>query len=414
MPSEQLLEDRPAPPRSEGAAPAQRAPSGPCEQVGLRHEASSLETPERRRLYAWRALHLLHRVSALNRVRNCRRVRTGQGPVEIRYRQEDARAHTAGLQTCGSVWACPLCSERILAGRADELLSAIETHRAAGGDVLLVTLTMRHNLRQALLALLNGLGEAWSSARKAGKLQRAVLAGVDWVRRVEVTYGRNGWHVHIHALLFVEAGTDPEPIGAAMFAGWRARLVSQGFEAPSDERGMKIKRLDLSDAGAAVAAYLGQDVTDRKRAAHELASSAKVARAGNRTPMQVLRDCERFGEAGDFDVWAEWEAASKGRKAITWSKGARDRLVLGVEKTDEELAQETDRGGEIVALIDPDAWREIVKRPKLVSHILQRVETEVYLVDADLFEAVSSLLDREGFAGAVCRPPPLSPRPGCH
>lgn len=400
MPSEQLLEHAPAPARSAGSAPAQPVPLGGGEQL-----------PQLRcRLTSWKCLGLLHEASSLERVRKCRKVRIGQGPVEIRYRCEENRAHTAGLQTCGSVWACPLCSERILVGRADELLTAIDTHAASGGDVLFVTLTMRHKRGQALDLLWDALGEAWRAATSKNKAQRDAIDGAAWTRRVEVTHGVNGWHVHIHALLFVSAGTDPGPVGEAMFNGWRARLVSQGLEAPSDQRGMTIKRLDLTDANAAVAEYLAKTTDSRKLAAHELASTAKVARAGNRTPMQILADCVRFGEAQDFLLWREWEKASHGRRALTWSRGARDRLVGDAEKTDEQLAQETDQGGEIVCLIEPDAWKAIVKRPKLVCHVLQRVELEWRMVDADVYQSVWELLDREGLGDAVCRPPPAGGR----
>jgi hypothetical protein len=40
--------------------------------------------------------------------------------------------------TCGSVWACPVCSARIQAERADELLDAVETTQARGQKVVLL------------------------------------------------------------------------------------------------------------------------------------------------------------------------------------------------------------------------------------------------------------------------------------
>jgi hypothetical protein len=368
----------------------------------------------RRRLGTFRALKMLSTFSSLERVKKCRRVRVGQGAVEIRHRRDEARAHLAGLQTCGSVWSCPCCSERILAGRADELLRAIATHTATGGDVLMLTLTMRHDRSQALGGLWDALGEAWRSASSSARSVRELLRSVDWVRRVEATHGANGWHVHVHALLFVPAGTDPEPIGEGMFAAWGKRLVGLGLNAPLPGPGMQIKRLDLSNASAEVAEYLAKGHYEEvkpsrpnRNAALELASTGKQARGANRTPMQILADMVANGEACDFELWREWEQASKGRRALTWSRGARDRLVGDVEQTDEELAQSTDQGGEVVAELDPDTWPTIAARPELLNTMLSVVETSHDADDAYL--RLEAVLAAEGLPGAVRRPLGVSP-----
>jgi hypothetical protein len=356
----------------------------------------------------FQALDVLGTFSTLDRVRKCRRVPTGHGQVEVRLRADAGRAHYSGLQTCGSVWSCPLCSEKILAGRADELLAAIDAHSASGGEVLMLTLTMRHRSDQALGALWDALGEGWRAASSGSRSVRDHLAGVDWVRRVEATHGAAGWHVHVHALLFVQPGADADALGEAMFAAWRKRLVSLGLDAPLAGPGMQIKRLDLANAAGEVADYLAKGryeeaVPSRRLAALELASAGKAARAANRTPMQVLADFVARGEASDALLWREWEAASKGRRALTWSRGARARLVPDEELSDEELAQETDGGGQVVACIDPAAWLRIIRRPRLAAALLTITEA------AEVPEAAFTLLDAhlaaQGLSGAVFRPP---------
>jgi len=394
---------------------ARVVPSGRGEQLRQDPYGEVANSRRRRRLSAYRALDLLSTFSALERVRKCRRVATGSGPIEVRYRPQEARAHFAGLQTCGSVWACPCCSERILAGRASELLRAIATHRAGGGEVLLLTLTMRHNREQALGELWDALGEAWRAASSGARSVRELLRSIDWVRRVEATHGENGWHVHVHALLFVEAGTDPEPLGDAMFEAWGRRLVSLGLDAPLAGPGMQIKRLDLTNASGEVAEYLAkghyeevrparlEEVRPARLAALELASAGKLARGQNRTPMQVLGDFVANGEATDAELWREWEAGSKGRRALTWSRGARDRLVGEDELTDEELAQDSDGGGDLVALIDARAWPAIASRPQLMARLLTVVETSDEAADA--FERLDRLLCAVSLSGALYRPP---------
>lgn len=360
----------------------------------------------RRRLAGFRALDVLSVFSAVERVRKCRRLRTGTD-VAIVHRATENRAHFAGLQTCGSVWACPCCSERILAGRAAELVRAIQTHAAADGDVLMLTLTMRHNRRQALADLWDGLTSAWTAARSGA---RKHLQGVMWVKRTEGTHGAAGWHMHLHVLLFVPAGTPPQAIGEAMFAAWAKRLVSLGFDAPQAGPGMQIKRLDLANATEEVAAYLAKGHYDEqladdpaRRAALELASNGKRARGENRTPMQILAAFVANGEASDLQLWHTWEKASKGRQAMTWSAGAHDHLVGDEEQTDDELAQETDGGGTVVALIDGRAWSAIAARPHLMNDLLTLVEV---FPDHLAWNAVDDRLAAAGLAGALIRPPP--------
>lgn len=364
----------------------------------------------RRRLAGFRALDLLATFSTLDRVKKCRRVPSGSQAVEVRLRREEGRAHFSGVQTCGSVWACPCCSERILAGRAEELLRAIKTHAAAGGDVLLLTLTMRHEAGQGLAGLWDALGEAWRAAY-GSKGARIALTGCQWVRRVEVTHGGNGWHVHVHALLFTEPDRCEREIGAVMFDGWRRRLVSLGLGAPLDGPGMTIKRLDLIRASAEVAEYLAKghyEAADRERlAALELASTGKAARSGNRTPMQILADFVGRGLAEDAELWREWEQGSKGRRALTWSRGARRALLQDEpEASDDELAAESDGGGQVVALIDAGAWPALSRNPVLMNRVLNVTETAHDAEEA--FLRVDALLAAFGLAGATTRPPPVS------
>lgn len=406
--------DRPAPARSAGSAPASPWDvANSCTEGGRADPyADDANARRRRRLAGFRALSLLWRYSSLDRVRKCRRFVVRKGSlVGVVVRWAESRAHFAGLQTCGSVWACPCCSERILSGRVDDLLAAIDTHRAAGGEVAMVTLTMRHDRGQALGELWDGLGEAWRAASRA---LLGEVGKVPWVRRVEATHGdRHGWHVHVHALLFVESGADVAAMGESMFAGWSRRLVSMGFAAPlRDSGGLQAKLLDLAGARLNVAEYLTKGQYDgvdaRRRAALELASSSKAGRGANRTPMQVLADMVSLGEARDFELWREWELASKGRRSITWAKGARKRLVLDVEQTDEELAQETDGGGELVAYVRREALASLVERVALKAAVLWRAETSYDAGEA--FDRIERELVGAGLVDAVVRPPPRGER----
>ena len=61
--------------------------------------------------------------------------------------------HYAGLATCGSIWACPVCSAKIRNTRAEEISAAAARWDLAGNSVYMITLTAPHDLGMKLSAL---------------------------------------------------------------------------------------------------------------------------------------------------------------------------------------------------------------------------------------------------------------------
>jgi hypothetical protein len=293
---------------------------------------------------------LLWDLSGMDRVRMCGRrgvLPDGSARVRASGSGDDRRAGFAGLSTCGSVWACPVCAEKVLAGRQDDLSTALRTWSDRGGSVAFVTLTMRHRQGQSLRQLWDALAKAWNTATKGrpwlAAKERYGIAG--FVRVVETTHGANGWHVHVHVAFFLDGPTtaaDVDALGCELFQPWRAALVRAGLDAPlARSGGLDAKLWDgRSDV---MADYFTKNnySSDETRAALELArGDIKQARSGNRTPFRILSDVAAFGLADDVDLWHEWERASKGRRQMTWSRGLRALLALGAEATDEELAEE--------------------------------------------------------------------------
>ncbi len=361
---------------------ARCAPSG----AALGKNANRCGTPDRaatnqRRRDRWEAQRALWDLSTLDRVSKCRRVPRSTAGVSLELRP-DGDAQVGGLVSCGSVWSCPRCASRIWAGRGDELRRALDTWHERGGTVALVTLTMRHRKGQGLAMLWDALGDAWAAAasrnRKVRRL-RDELGVAGWVRVVEATNGRAGWHLHTHALVFLDmppeqAQTAVEQLGAAMFDGWSRRLVRAGLDAPlADKGGLDARVLDLREAREHAARYPVKATYER--AAYELTgATGKDGRRGNRSHWGILRGFVETGDCADLALWHEWERASKGRRALTWSAGLRNRVGLDVEHTDEELAEDEQRPADCVALISKEAWAGVCALPGGPPQLLEAVE----------------------------------------
>jgi hypothetical protein len=322
-------------------------------------------------------------LSTLKRVRDC-----GRSPVmpggSVALRLTAGAAGFAGLASCGSVWADPVCNAKIMARRALEIGAAVATWQATGGSVAFVTLTMRHRRGQPLAALWGALSYAWGRVTSGSSWKRDAAAhGVEgWLRVVEVTHGPNGWHVHVHALLFL---APAEPLGGynldglhrSMFGRWSSALRARGLARPLMV-GQDARLLD-SAADADLARYFTKSVHGGHRIALELtASQTKHARAihGTRPAWALLDDVVDLGDADALDLWHEWERGSKGRRQITWAQGLRQRLgLLADEQSDEQIAaEELGTADDELVLIDGAGWSQLVAAPALIPLLLDTAE----------------------------------------
>jgi hypothetical protein len=259
-----------------------------------------------------------------------------------------------GLTTCGSIWACPVCSAKISARRTDELTKLIEWNAERQGTVALLTLTMRHHTGHRLRQLRNALTAAWRhvTSSRAWKTTRKDLGQDGYVRAIEATHSPdNGWHLHIHCLLIFDG-----PVSTAMvdmFADevwtcWQAGLHRQGFTAIREHAvDVRVGHHALEQLGTYI-----------NKIAYEAAGGRwKKGRKTSRTPFQLLADFLATGLADDYDLWAEWEQGSRGMRQLTWSQKLKGRVGID-EKDDEEIAAEEERGSTI-AILPARTWSQV-------------------------------------------------------
>lgn len=336
------------------------------------------ETRDLRRVAARRSRYAAQRTvwaeTRIKRVALCgRTVTSNAGGVAVKVTgtpgTPDARAGFSGLQSCGSVHACPVCAEKVNAERQAQLEAGIRGWLAAGHAVVFGTLTMRHNRGHRLAALLDAIGPAWHRTTSGagrpwngGKDRRGgfevgdrAAFGIKGVCRVvETKHGENGWHPHVHFLLFLERDLDRQALAdleGRMFGRWESALARRGF---SVLRSVGIDLRPVSHDSDDLASYFTKarySTSTPGRAAFEvMGSQAKRQGKGGRTPFEILADLVRDGLADDLDLWHEWEQASHGRRQITWSRGLRALLALGAEKSDQEVVDE-DAGGLVLFVL---------------------------------------------------------------
>ncbi|MDV7222749.1 hypothetical protein [Streptomyces prunicolor] len=390
-----------------------------------------------------------------------------------------------GLMRCGRIWLCPVCAASIRHKRAEEITTAVVEWIKRGGTAYLVTFTARHGHTHRLADLmdaLQGTRATPDAPRRPGAYQRLITGGkwagrkasdgdrqrdregirdrvgyVGMIRATEVTVGQvNGWHPHIHAICFVGGRTEgergekrvvevSEPSTAALEEWqdqWRSvwtgalRKVNPEFM-PDDRHGVDFKRLETERDANDLGEYIAK-TQDGKQPAMELArADLKSAGNDNVAPFELLgRVGDLTGGVPEDDAagqgslewnlakWHEYERATKGRRAIEWTRYLRQ--ILGIEGGDSEeddldlLLGADAEGGELRAgvAVTEEGWHAVAGRaldlaatqaaegtdgntdPAAMGQRVREVlaladvaDTVVVLTSVEVAEAYSAMLD---------------------
>jgi len=264
-------------------------------------------------------------------------------------------------------------------------MAAVDGWQGQGGHLVFVTLTVRHRsgdpLAKTLDAVISGFrhlqkGRPWLSFKR-----RFGIRGV--IRATEITLGENGWHPHIHALFFVDKPLSPSDIHAwesEMFERWAAIVTRLGARLPTQLRGIDVRLADAQ--GTVVGQYLAklQEVGEGKRytVGSELArSDLKAGRAASMMPFELLDPVSRQDDIDDqaaWQLWCEYVEVTRGRRAITWSRGLRELCQIeDAERTDEEILDDV-QSAPVVFLVPGHAYDRIRSQPDVLAHALALVD----------------------------------------
>ena len=336
--------------------------------------------PASRRRKRYDQREALWQFSTLARVNRCGRVRASNA-TSPEVRVADGHAHFSGLMLCGSVWSCPVCSAKIRHERAQELEHALgrwmELHPQ--GSVLLLTLTIPHDRGEALEPLMDTIKHAWRRVMSGGAWSRdKASAGIQhYVRAWDATHGGNGWHPHLHAVLFLDREPSPdelERLESRLHERWARACTEREHREPSREHGTK---LELARSPADLARYVakvaGEDGRLSGTALEVARGDLKQGKAGGRTPWEILESFTRTGDCDDLSLWREWEQSTLGRQWMRWSAGLKDLFQLA-DRNDQEITEE-EQGGEVVYRFQVEEWLAVCGERGGQARILELAES---------------------------------------
>lgn len=272
----------------------------------------------------------------------------GKNTVDLWYSDLAKRAHYKNLVVCGGLWVCPVCAAKITERRRIELSHALDLWP---GSVFMATITFQHSRDDKLSELRDYLNQAYRSVKSGRKWQGIIsefcISGS--VAGTEVTWGfSSGWHIHKHVLFFSSSPSfDKNKFQSGLYQLFSSALDKLGRYV-SPLHGIKVTEPNNAKS---YAAKWGLDA--------ELAKAPVKNSITGFSPFQLL-DLFMSGHSFAGDLYREYGSAMHGAKQLVWTKGLRNILGLGQDKTDCELATEIDQESIILASLNLDDWRLIL------------------------------------------------------
>ena len=312
-------------------------------------------------LQAGKKAGLLHPAN-YHRTAKCKHVRHGDA-VGVHLAQEHKSAFFSGLVTCGSVWACPVCTAKVQERRREEIAQGINWAYKSGFQPMLVTLTFPHYAWQKLSKLLEQQKQALAFLRSGAPWKRFIerqnYQGL--IRSLELTHGQNGWHLHTHELWFLDKNADAEKVKATVLERWksacaRAGLLDLGNLA--QVAAFEAHAVDIKGNCSASDYLAKMDDSKHWGVDRELAkSTSKAGKASGKHPFGLLADyANRDLRAGR--LFLAYTMAMKGKRQIFWTHGLKKRAGVG-EVSDEKLAEQEREEADLLGALTDDDWHTV-------------------------------------------------------
>ncbi len=312
----------------------------------------------------------------------CQRALTAPGEtLGVRRNVDGSGASLAGVSTCGSVWACPVCSLKVCMQRQGEVADGMKAHVGNGGYVWLMTNTFPHEAGERPLAeMLELQAKAMQKFQNCRTYKRILGKGVraGSIKALEITLGAHGWHPHTHSLVFatpdafgdVREGSDGRMASRLideLKGAWYAALLKVGLCTPAQMSDVLDHGLDVR-GGQYAAEYVAKFGRDTKWGlSRELTMNAAKTGGGLKGahPFQLLEWAAK-GDGQAAAQFREYVDAFTGRRMLTWTPGLKAALGLHErEESDEEVAAAALPEEEVVGAITAEDLSVLTARNML-------------------------------------------------
>ena len=328
---------------------------------------SKAELSKHSRANRWALKSTVNKILPNSRTSKCMVLRApdplgGLSDIELCKSDSLNKAFYQGLYSCGRVWNCPICAAKISERRRLELKDAISVAKDKLLGVHFVTLTFPHGISDDLNDIIAKMSKAYGKLANGKYSVKTVLKKLvpeseiyGFIRAVEVTHGKNGFHPHVHMIVFTDCETGSSLLEYVYSNAWQRACRLSGLPIPSDQHGCTVQDGTYADD------YISKwGIEDEMTKANQKQSKNKGV-----TPWGLLRcildgDDEEYPPKRAESLFKVYVNAFKGKRQLYWSNGLRKFLTLSKELTDEELARKADdERAYLLSKITVSQWKTI-------------------------------------------------------
>jgi hypothetical protein len=221
-------------------------------------------------------------------------------------------------------------------------------------------LTFPHKVWHKAAKLLGQLAKALQRLRAGQPWQRfKVRWGLEGlVRSLEVMYGTNGWHPHVHEIWLVKKGANAMEIQKDILERWKSACRRAGLLKSEQLQDFELRAVDVRGNISSSDYLLKQDDSRYWGADREITkASTKAGRSKGVHPFGLL------ARAGEGDrragrLYLAYCIAFKGRRQLLWSPGLKARVGV-LDLTDEAIAEESREAADLLGSLSDADWQKV-------------------------------------------------------
>ena len=299
----------------------------------------------------------------------CKHAVTGTAGVGVNRLKNANKGFYTGLQTCGSVWTCPVCSNKIQELRRIEIAHAMRHFYSKGHQALMITFTFPHEKTQALDDILTRFKDALDEMRANGSWRR-YFKSIDFeglITSTEITHGLNGWHPHTHELYFVKKNLTEDDVIAFVKKQWLTACLSFNLVTEDKIEDFLKHSIDIR-FNCSTSDYLAKfDCKSNWGVDREIAkASTKKGKGSGKHPFQLA-------DENKDELFIEYVKAIKGRHQLRWSRFLKKKIGIQEISDAEAAEKEGEDIVELLGLISKSDWFKVLNK-ELRAEVLNMAE----------------------------------------
>lgn len=324
----------------------------------IRNNADGHNVPSYKsdRFKPWKYRYIAQSIAKNHRVNICSRFHYKDTSIEV-WQGHNKKSYYKNLIACSSVWACPVCRYKILNKRKTEIIELCKRAQADGLKVGFLSLTQQHKFYRSVNQLsdqMRFVSESWRYLMSIPALKRMMnKARFEYVRGLDTMYNkRNGFHPHLHLILFADSREDLQFISDTIIDYWIAR-------SPESTKINQVYKPVYDNFEEQLTNYI-----TKMNLADEITNPYMNKKSNDSiNPLDTLR----LIEEKDFTVYSYDECVkiyndfirvTKGMRSITYSAGFKKKYKIA-ELTDTDIVNDTSELRELVLKVSDEVFKTL-------------------------------------------------------